>query len=422
MDSTDQIKPAVSVCIQTYQQVKYIKECLEGVLMQQTSFTYEIIIGEDESDDGTREICMEYAERYPDKVKLFLRKRSDVIYVEGHATGRYNLIINIKAASGTYIAICEGDDYWTDPFKLQKQFDVMEQKKGVSLCFHRTDIINKSSVGIIDDIYIYPEKPGVINQKDLFKSQMIPTCSMFIRHESIKTLPLFLNHVMGLDYCMQLYLANKGDIYFISDVMGTYRYGAGTWSRGSQRDKVIHGIHDLVHLLNHLDGGHKSELLTQLGNLIVSNNLFSATDSIKKVGPLLGQLNEFWLRKMINSILFVSFPRLVKSTSQKEQEIDLLIEKLNKKNNVAYQLQESNDRLVHTIKEREDNFKEMTEAKEAFEHAYLGKVQELKRLNVQLSLKYSHISQLQESIAVYLRRTKELDQSYMRKLDLKTNN
>src|SRR5690606_37807476 len=127
MDS--EIKPLVSVCVQTYNQEHYIKQCLEGILMQQTTFPFEIILGEDESNDGTREICKQYAAQYPDKIKLFLRSRKDVIYINGNPTGRFNFIENLKACSGKYIALCEGDDYWTDPLKLQKQVDFLESNK-----------------------------------------------------------------------------------------------------------------------------------------------------------------------------------------------------------------------------------------------------------------------------------------------------
>ena len=86
--------PKVSVCVQTYQHGNYIKQCLESILMQKTTFPFEIILGDDESTDGTREICQEYANKYKDKIQLFLRHRKDVIYVNGNATGRFNFIEN----------------------------------------------------------------------------------------------------------------------------------------------------------------------------------------------------------------------------------------------------------------------------------------------------------------------------------------
>ena len=113
-------EPLVSVCVQTYQHVDYIEDCLEGILMQETSFSYEILLGEDASTDSTRNICIEYAERYPDKIRLFLHSRENNIEIGGQPTGRFNYLYNLYNANGKYIALCEGDDYWTDSLKLQK--------------------------------------------------------------------------------------------------------------------------------------------------------------------------------------------------------------------------------------------------------------------------------------------------------------
>jgi len=119
-------KPVVSVCVQTYQHVNYIKDCLDGILMQKTTFPSEILLGEDASTDGTREVCIEYAEKYPKKIRLFLHHRKNNIKINGSPTGRFNFLYNLYSARGKYIAICEGDDYWTDPYKLQKQVDFLD--------------------------------------------------------------------------------------------------------------------------------------------------------------------------------------------------------------------------------------------------------------------------------------------------------
>ena len=129
-------KPLVSVCIQTYQHAGFIAECLDSVLMQHTNFSFEIILGEDESKDDTRKICKEYAEKYPSKIKLFLRSRKDVIYINGKPSGRFNLIENLKSCQGKYIALCEGDDYWVEPLKLQKQVDLLEKNPQLIACHH----------------------------------------------------------------------------------------------------------------------------------------------------------------------------------------------------------------------------------------------------------------------------------------------
>ena len=120
--------PLISVSVSTYQHKNYIKKCLDGILMQVTNFSIEIIVGEDGSLDGTREICIEYAEKNTDKIRLFLRNReTSQLYDEnGKYIARFNGVWNRMSARGKYIANCEGDDYWTDPHKLQKQVDFLE--------------------------------------------------------------------------------------------------------------------------------------------------------------------------------------------------------------------------------------------------------------------------------------------------------
>jgi glycosyltransferase involved in cell wall biosynthesis len=107
--------PLVSVNVVTYQHVHYIKDCLEEFIMQKTNFPFEILLGEDHSTHGTREICIEYAQKYPDKIRLFLHHRKNNIEINGRITGLFNFLYNFFSLRGKYITICKGDDYWTDP-------------------------------------------------------------------------------------------------------------------------------------------------------------------------------------------------------------------------------------------------------------------------------------------------------------------
>lgn len=140
----NKVTPLVSVSVSTYNQDAYIKQCLDSILNQKTSFPIEIIVGEDESSDNTRRICQSYAEQNQDKIRLFLRdrKESHYIYLDGHVQ-RYNGIWCRMSARGKYIAICEGDDYWTDSLKLQKQVDFMEMHPEVPFCCHRFQILEQ---------------------------------------------------------------------------------------------------------------------------------------------------------------------------------------------------------------------------------------------------------------------------------------
>ena len=109
----------VSVLMITYNHENFIREAIEGVLMQKTDFPIELIIGEDCSTDGTRKIVMEYASKYPDIIRPLLP--------DSNLGMMKNFIETMQAATGKYIALCEGDDYWTDPYKLQKQVDILNK-------------------------------------------------------------------------------------------------------------------------------------------------------------------------------------------------------------------------------------------------------------------------------------------------------
>lgn len=128
MDPLDS-NPLVSVVTITYNHAPYIAKCIEGVLMQQVNFPMEFIIAEDCSTDGTRAICEEYAQKYPDLIRL--------LPSEGNMGAVRNEQRAFEAARGKYIATCEGDDYWTDPLKLQRQVDFLESHSDYSVCFHR---------------------------------------------------------------------------------------------------------------------------------------------------------------------------------------------------------------------------------------------------------------------------------------------
>lgn len=123
------MQPLLSVVTITYNHAPYIAKCIEGVLMQQVNFPMEFIVAEDCSTDGTRAICEEYAKKYPDLIRL--------LPSEGNMGAVMNEQRAFEAARGKYIATCEGDDYWTNPLKLQKQVDFLESHSDYSVCFHR---------------------------------------------------------------------------------------------------------------------------------------------------------------------------------------------------------------------------------------------------------------------------------------------
>src|SRR5690554_4131282 len=133
--------PLVSISCITYNHAPYIRQCLEGFLMQQCDFEYEILIHDDASTDGTSDIIREYQEKYPNIIKPIIQTENQWSQGVRGIMARFNF----PRAKGKYIALCEGDDYWTDPLKLQKQVDFLEENENYSFCFHDAIILNQDT-------------------------------------------------------------------------------------------------------------------------------------------------------------------------------------------------------------------------------------------------------------------------------------
>lgn len=218
--------PVVSVCVQTYQHADYIRNCLDGILMQKTDFPFEILLGEDESDDGTREICLEYAQKHPEKIRLFLHHRENNIKIHGRETGLFNVMYNLFASTGKYIATCEGDDYWTDPLKLQKQFDFLEENSEYYGC-----ITNRIDRDLIKNTEKTTNYPKVMDTKSILDGKVVPLQTLMFRNEiNFEQFQNFRNHAPG-DRILGYLISLKGQIYCLDEVTAVYnKTGKGLWT------------------------------------------------------------------------------------------------------------------------------------------------------------------------------------------------
>lgn len=225
----NRMQPLVSVWILAYQHGGFIRQCLDGVLMQVTSFPVEIIVGEDGSTDGTREICVDYAKKHPDRIRLFLRSRARSTWAEGGTARFFNGVWTWLSARGKYVALCEGDDCWTDPAKLQKQVDLLEARPDMSLCCHRVIVGSEPK----PDGVVYPghSRPLVNTLEDVLVENWIATCSIVLRREILQDYPGWARDLTFSDWPIQVMAAKRGNIGFLDAVMGFYRvHPGGQWS------------------------------------------------------------------------------------------------------------------------------------------------------------------------------------------------
>ncbi len=195
--------------------------------MQKTSFPVEILVGEDESTDGTREICERYAAQYPDKIRLFLRDRKDVMMIMGQATGRANLQRLMQEARGKYVALCEGDDYWIDPMKLQHQVGAMEADQLSAACFTGAWRETDGNRSLFYDGRFATTPAGSVELTDFLVGQAIPLCTVLVRRGLLFPLPEQWYVAPGGDTVLWVHLLRKGPFTFLPEVTAVYRVHPG---------------------------------------------------------------------------------------------------------------------------------------------------------------------------------------------------
>lgn len=209
---------AVSVFCAAYNQAEYIRDALDGILMQKTDFRFEVIVHDDASTDGTAEIIREYEELYPDVIKPIYQAENQYSKTMGHYW-IHNAMI--RASKGQYVANCDGDDYWTDPHKLQKQYDFMENHPKCALCGHRCLVLGKKE----DQVYIYPEQQQNYSLEDIFMEYdpIVLGPTLFFRKIVISDLPNWEGINAG-DVLLILSGAVHGGCHCLPDVMSAYRF------------------------------------------------------------------------------------------------------------------------------------------------------------------------------------------------------
>jgi len=232
----------VTVSLITYNHAPFIAQAIESVLMQQTSFDFELLIGEDDSSDGTRQIVTGYQAKYPARIRLFLNDRKNVICVNGKPTGLWNFANNIRNSHGEYIALLDGDDYWASPLKLQKQVDFLEHNRDCALCFHNVRILDEADPGCQELHHPNPMR-AKYDIEDVLRGNFLHTCSVVFRSRLLKDLPSwFFKCPMG-DWPLHVLNAQHGRIGYLDEVMAVYRkHGQGVWSSQSRLQILAESI------------------------------------------------------------------------------------------------------------------------------------------------------------------------------------
>lgn len=212
----------LSVSMITYNHERYIRQALDGVLEQEVDFDYEIVVGEDCSTDSTRAILLEYRDRYPDRIRLLLHEKNI-----GAIPNFFN---TIESCKGQYVALLEGDDYWTNRTKLKRQVAFLDSHPDYSICFHNVTGHFESG-GRSDFNYVRADQKETMELEDLLQDNVIPTCSAVFRQGLVKPFPKWVYELKMGDFPLHILNAQHGRIGYLNEIMGVYRvHSGGVWT------------------------------------------------------------------------------------------------------------------------------------------------------------------------------------------------
>jgi len=315
------IKPKVTIASISYNQEKFIAQALEGFVEQKTNFPFEVVISDDCSTDNTAKIIKEYAHKYPDIIKPIFREKN--------LGAVNNYIETLSGVKSEYVVYCEGDDYFTDALKLQKQVDFLDSRPDFSICFHPVTVKYEDDSNPDE---IFPEAE-MSNKKNFFvfdnllQANFMQTNSVMYRWRfrgEEKLEDIFPKDILPCDWFLHLLHAQKGKIGFVNETMAVYRrHPEGIWWESTKGDEALHIKHGMSELnfclavekqfLNKQEKCHKKtvQVAKLLLNIYLKQKMF---DKIEKVLNLCPDL----IQEITTPIEIVSLEnKIIKEKKQK---------------------------------------------------------------------------------------------------------
>ena len=259
--------PKVSVLLLTYNHAPYVRQSLESVLAQETTFPYEVVVCDDASSDGTREIAGEIAARYPDRVVLSMRETHDGM--EGTIE---NFARSLGKCRGEYVATIDGDDYWTDPSKLQRQADLLDARPACVMCFHNCMVEYDDATRAPWELCSLEGRDNLTTE-DLLESGVVQTSTMMMRRAffaGIDAPP----ELMG-DWYTSLLASLEAPVGYVDRVMSVYRqHTSGVWSPMSRGDQWA----DCVAFYDEVRGRLPARFGEQIDRLVCARSYLAARE------------------------------------------------------------------------------------------------------------------------------------------------
>jgi glycosyltransferase involved in cell wall biosynthesis len=299
----------VSVVMMTYKHENFIAQAVNSVLMQEADFEYELLIGEDCSPDRTREVLITLQQKSPERIRLFL---NDV-----NIKGFNNFNQLLAACRGEYIALLEGDDYWSSPQKLRKQVEFLDAHPDFTICFHNA--VRTFEDGSQPDEIYCPENQKVESSlADLLGTNFLPTCSVMFRSGFVKELPEWCRKLPMGDWPLHILNAKHGKIGYLNEVMAVYRvHKGGLWSTTNYLKQLLEYIQLFQAIRPHVGTKYQEMIGIRLEEIFkkVAEDIYQRAIQVRFVKDAVGKANEeidtwsktiqitdSWKRKLIGRI------------------------------------------------------------------------------------------------------------------------
>jgi glycosyltransferase involved in cell wall biosynthesis len=246
--------PQATVLLTTFNHERWIGQAIESVLMQRTTFDVEFVVREDYSSDRTREIVLEYAHRFPDRITLDLSA--------SNANSHADWLRSIRNAKAPYVAFLDGDDYWTHEGKLQWQVDFLRQFPACSMCAHNANVVNEDN-DRSGHCYVKPGRKQWSTLPDILSSNFVPTCSAMVVKRLVVPMPAWLERARWWDWSLYVSAALRGPIGYVDEVMATYRrHPGGVWT-GLTRPQQVAGLIEFLEQMNANLNFEQNDLITR---------------------------------------------------------------------------------------------------------------------------------------------------------------
>jgi glycosyltransferase involved in cell wall biosynthesis len=240
MTEIDERPLMVRVILITYNHVRWIEQAIQSVLVQKTDFRFDVVIIDDCSTDGTTEIVVEYARKYPDRIKAMLAERNQ--------NSNRDWFRVLRAAPSTYVVTLDGDDYWSSPHKLSKQVRFMEERPDCAVSCHNVCCLRVETGEAIN--HNPPKEDRVFTIEKLIFDNSVATASAMLCKRLMDPIPEQIEHLKWADWALYIHGATKGHVYYFEDVLAVYRiHNGGAWGGLSEVQKA-EGIIEFYEQLN----------------------------------------------------------------------------------------------------------------------------------------------------------------------------